>query len=258
MFFDTNGFQHLDFSNFVRSELSESNTSITMCGLPITPFECIHIRVRRVDTRDILIEELFEALSENHTIVLFVASLSVLHTCLHRLQFLRKTSSANANFLVGTSCDRIAKFTPLCKAAKVPVRSTSRIMPFKLPMKRPTLLCMGSLIKQYYFCGLMAQMGFEMEHFLRQLAKRDDTKGADFYNVDVPDVGLFLLLVFTHPDLAWNAYACKESWWPLDVELISAPRLQAAEFTIVHVTRLNTCSNVVEKDVDVNLIEILN
>lgn len=257
LFINTNGFQHLDFSDFVYDSLAGPDTSVTMCGLPISPFDCSRIRLRHVDTQTELIDALLDSLSRNNTSVLFVASLTVLRTILHRVAYLKTVYAGEIKLVVGTTPEFVTKLTPACKAADVLLRSTRRI---KVDQCNQTTLCFGSLMKQFQFHALMAQKRCKEDRAQKRAETHQLTKGATLYSVKA-DIGWFLLLVFTHADLAWDAYSATHLWWPWRVDWPTSPRFQGLKDTHVLVRRVSKCEvaqvDVESDDVDDSIIQFM-
>lgn len=262
VFVNTNGFQHLSFFDFVQPGLHEQHTMMTMCGLPVTPFDCDRMLFRRVDTLDVLLERLIESLAEDGITVLFTACRDFLSTCLHQLAWFRsqvQQAQQDVRFLVGTSFDHIHKLAPLCKANNVNVRTTRRIREIKMPMAEPRFNSLSSLITQYGASALMARVGFREDSAHAHLALHEQTRGADVYLIESAELGTFLLLVFAHADLARDAHYTQSSWWPLHVQFLNAHLFKQHSTSCVGVTRVSAVPPVrVDNDVDETLIEFLS
>lgn len=210
-----------------------------MCGLPVTPFECMDVVVHHVDTLDDLLDKIIDSLGADGITVLFVASVNFLRTCLHRVAYFKSRCMREVKFLVGTSFDMVRMLAPLCKAENVPIRSTSRIVELQLTPPESVELYIGSLLKQYGSRALMARIGFKEDHAQAGLAVHNRTEGADVYFVNSYELGTFLLLIFGHTDLAWDAYCIQQTWWPLHVHSLNASLFKDHKQCRVQVTRLS-------------------
>lgn len=236
MYIYSTGFQMFDFSAFLHDSLSASNTRITICGLPLTPFECIRVPLVRASTTSIFIDALFDSLLQQGITVLFLANLCLLKTCLHRLVYLKETlrmsPKVDSTLIVGTTPERISAFQVLCKPVNVPLRTTRRITRLSHTGLVQSTLFLGSLLKQYGACALMAcqqvprKAGVMLESF-------ELTKGADTYMIETHHFGSYVMLVFGHEDLAWDAFESRHVWWLGQVHLLTEPFFKTYEWTPV-------------------------
>ena len=263
MYIYSTGFQMFDFSAFLHDSLSASNTRITICGLPLTPFECIRVPLVRASTTSIFLDALFDSLSQQGITVLVLANLCLLKTCLHHLAYLKETFKVlprvHSTLIVGTTPERIRVFQPLCKAASVQLRSTRRIDRLRHTGLQQSTLFLGSLTKQYGACALMACQQVPGKGSV-MLDRFELTRGADTYSIETHHIGSYVMLVFGHEDLAWDAFQTRHVWWPGQVHLLTETFFKEHEWTPVIIKCTHSRTPDVETDshsLDENVIQFL-